>query len=202
MIGRHSDSEIDVTAPITPPAGIHSETFDTRETAQVAGVDVGKLQNWLTRGVILLAKEQNPGRGQSRKYTAYEVARIRLMRKIADSGVPLSTAFKLTDALKKAWEQVPGGHENYGRELHLTSWLLVLTETEWPTDRKQNLVRADNYVGVWLVDQKGKPEVDRALLPTLAALDDAPVIAINMGRMLHKTMLGLQRVVEKRGRTD
>ena len=133
---------------------VHSERFDTKEAATVAGVDLGKLQNWLTRGVIQLKGDLNPGRGQSRWYAPYEIARIRLMKKLADVGVPLSTAFKLTDALKKAWEQIPGGHELYGSEPQLKSWLLVLPAEAWPAGRKADIVRADDYAVVWLVDQQ------------------------------------------------
>ena len=167
---------------------IHTQRFDTKEVANVSGVDIGKLQNWLTRGVIQTESELNPGRGQSRAYSAYEVARIRLMKKLADTGVPLSTAFKLTSALKKAWEQVPGGHELYGSELAIQSWLLVLPAGEWPTGRKASTVQADDYVAVWLVDTKQVSDSPTGLRATLAALGDAAVVAINMGAFLKQTL--------------
>jgi DNA-binding transcriptional MerR regulator len=167
---------------------IHTQRFDTKEVARVSGVDIGKLQNWLTRGVIQTESELNPGRGQSRAYSAYEVARIRLMKKLADTGVPLSTAFKLTSALKKAWEQVPGGHELYGTELAIQSWLLVLSAAEWPTGRKASKVQADDYVAVWLVDTKQVPDSPTGLRATLAALGDAAVVVINLGAFLKETL--------------
>lgn len=177
---------------------IHSERFDTKEAASVAEVDFGKLQNWLTRGVIQLAGDLNPGRGQSREYAPYEVARIRLMKKLADVGVPLSTAFRLTDALKKAWEKVPGGHELYGNEPGLKSWLLVLPAKAWPVGRKASMVHADEYVAVWLVDQQRHPDNPTGMRATLAALDDAVVVVINMGTFLKETMSRLTRLVEDR----
>ena len=200
MTGRHSDSELgeQMTGQSASILQIHSELFDTNEAASVAGVDVGKLQNWLTRGVIQLKCEQNPGRGQSREYTPYEVARIRLMRKLADVGVPLSTAFKLTDALKKAWEQIPGGHELYGSELQLKSWLLVLPAAAWPAGLKASMVRADDYAAVWLVDQQRYPDDPKGLRATLASLDDAAVMLINMGAFLKQTLSRLARLVEDR----
>src|SRR5260370_22225548 len=159
MKGRHLETELGEQVsgqPATVPK-IHSQGFDTRETALVAGVDVGKLQNWLTRGAIQLKGEQNPGRGQSRKYAPYEVARIRLMKKLADVGVPLSTAFKLTEPLKKAWEAAPSGHELWGSQPQLKSWLLVLPAAAWPAGRKANIVRADDYAVAWLADQQKYP---------------------------------------------
>jgi len=167
---------------------IHTERFDTKEVASVSGVDIGKLQNWLTRGVIQTESELNPGRGQSRAYSAYEVARIRLMKKLADTGVPLSTAFKLTGALKKAWEQIPGGHELYGSEIELQSWLLVLSAAEWAAGRKTSMVRADDYIAVWLIDEKKVPDSPTGLRATLAALGDAAVVVINMGAFLKETL--------------
>lgn len=170
---------------------IHTLRFDTKEVARVSGVDIGKLQNWLTRGVIQTESELNPGRGQSRAYSAYEVARIRLMKKLADTGVPLSIAFKLTSALKKAWEQVPGGHELYGTEIAIQSWLLVLSAAEWPTGRQASMVQADDYVAVWLVDTKQVPGSPTGLRATLAALGDAAVVVINLGAFLKETLTPL-----------
>jgi DNA-binding transcriptional MerR regulator len=175
---------------------IHTLRFDTKDVARVSGVDIGKLQNWLTRGVIQTESELNPGRGQSRAYSAYEVARIRLMKKLADTGVPLSTAFKLTSALKKAWEQVPGGHELYGLEPAIQSWLLVLPAAEWPTGRKASMVQTDDYVAVWLVDTKQVPDSPAGLRATLAALGDAAVVVINMGAFLKETLSPLSALRE------
>jgi DNA-binding transcriptional MerR regulator len=198
MTADHSTSERGqqtMGQPASVPQ-IHSKRFDTKEAAAVAGIDVGKLQNWLTRELIQLKCELNPGRGQSREYTPYEIARIRLMIKLADVGVPLSTAFKLTDALKKAWEQVPGGHELYGSEPQLKSWLLVLPAAAWPAGRKASTAHADDYIAVWLVDQQKKPDDPRGLKAALVALSDAAVVVINMGAFLNVTMSRLARLLE------
>jgi len=177
---------------------IHAQRFDTREVATVAEVDIGKLQNWLTRGAIQLDGELNPGRGQSRQYAPYEVTRIRLMKKLADVGVPLSTAFKLSGALKNTWEQVPGGHELYGSELHLKSWLLVLPAAAWPSGRMASMVRADDYAVVWVVDDHRHPDSPRGLQVTLATLGDTALVVINMGAFLQETMSRLSQIVEGR----
>ncbi len=200
MPRQRSESGEQVTEQSTPVPQIHSERFDTKEVAGVAGLDVGKLQNWLTRGVIQLECELNPGRGQSREYAPYEIARIRLMKKFADVGVPLSTAFKLTGALKRAWEQVPGGHEAYGSEPHLKSWLLALPAAARPSGRQANIVRADDYLVVWLVDQEQHPDHPTGLKAMLAALGDTAVVVINMGAFLQETMSRLARLVEDRQR--
>src|SRR5215470_9525212 len=160
---EHSELRLQKKRESISSPQLHSEGFDTKEVARVTEIDVGKLQNWLTRGAIQLKSELNPGRGQSREYTAYEVARIRLMKKLSDVGVPLSTAFKLTAALKKSWEQVPGGHEAYGSKPHVKSWLLVLPSAEWPSGRKASIVRNDDYALVWLVDQQHATESPRGL---------------------------------------
>jgi hypothetical protein len=183
-----------------PVPAIHLERFDTREVASVVGVDFGKLQNWLTRGLIQLNTELNPGRGQSREYTAYEVARIRLMKKLADAGVPLSTAFKITGALKRRWEEIPGGHESYGSEPHLKSLLLVLSAAEWPVGYKASMVRTDDYVALWLVDERHNTDKPRGLRATLAALGDATVVVINMGAFLQETLFRLAQLLEVRRR--
>jgi DNA-binding transcriptional MerR regulator len=187
-----------VGAHAAPVPTIHLDHFDTREVASIVGVDFGKLQNWLTRGLIQLNTELNPGRGQSREYTAYEVARIRLMKKLADAGVPLSTAFKITGALKRRWEETPGGHESYGSEPHLKSLLLVLSAAEWPVGYKASMVRTDDYVALWLVDERHNTDKPRGLRATLAELRDATVVVINMGAFLQETLSRLAQLLEAR----
>ena len=177
---------------VTP--SIHSRSFRTLDAAAVVGISAGKLQNWLTRGAIQLEGTQNPGRGQSRDYSAYEVARIALMKKLSDCGVPLGTAFKITSVLKEGWERVVGGHEQYGTEPDLQSWIIVVQANDWPAGRKGSLVPADAHIAVWLVDQISKPDADRGLRETLLALKDVPAVIVNMGRALHDTITKLEAI--------
>jgi hypothetical protein len=187
-----------IDAAVAPAPAVHSELFDTRDVAAIAGLDFGKLQNWLTRGLIQLNTELNPGRGQSRQYAAYEVARIRLMKKLADAGVPLSTAFKITDALKRLWLKTPGGHESYGSESLLKSLLLVLLAADWPAGHRASIVRCDDYLAVWLVDEQRNADKPSGLRATLAALRDATVVVINMGAFLQETLSRLAQLSEAR----
>jgi hypothetical protein len=173
---------------------IHTRKFSTKDAAVAIGVSVGKLQNWLTRGAVQLEGTQNPGRGQSRNYTAYEVARIALMKKLSECGVPLETAFKITSAMKESWERVAGGHEQYGEELGLQSWLVVVLTRDWPSGRKGSIVRADAYTAVWTVDEIGKPDSETGLMATLLALGSAPAVVVNMGKVLHDTITELGKL--------
>jgi hypothetical protein len=172
---------------------IHFRQFSTKDAAAVVGVSVGKLQNWLTRGAVQLEGELNPGRGQSRTYTAYEIARIALMKKLSECGVPLETAFKITSKLKQSWKQVVGGHEQYGLEPSLESWLVVVHAVNWPPGRKGSLLRADGYVAAWIVDESRKPDAEQGLMATLLALGAAQAIVVNMGKVLHDTIAELGR---------
>jgi DNA-binding transcriptional MerR regulator len=178
---------------VATPA-IHFRSFSTREAAAVVGISVGKLQNWLTRGAIQLEGAQNPGRGQSRNYSAYEVARIALMKRLSEYGVPLETSFKITSALKSAWTEVAGGHEAYGTEPDLQSWLVVLLTSDWPAELKRSSVRANDHIAVWIVDQITKPDPSTGLTATLRALNSAPAIIVNMGKILHETVSKLEGV--------
>jgi DNA-binding transcriptional MerR regulator len=172
---------------------IHTRKFSTKDAARVVGISVGKLQNWLTRGAIQLEGEQNPGRGQSRSYSAYEIARIALMKKLSDCGVPLETAFKITAKLKDSWKQAPGGHEQYAKERSLQSWLVVVLAADWPPGQKGSLLRADTYVVDWIVDDSGKPDSEKGLMATLLALGATPSIVVNLGKVLDDTITALGR---------
>jgi hypothetical protein len=174
---------------------IHTREFSTKNAAAVVGISLGKIQNWLTRGAIQLEGEQNPGRGQSRNYTAYEIARISLMKKLSDCGLPLETSFKITAKLKDAWKQVVGGHEKYGGpEPSLQSWIVVVLASDWPSGWKGSLLRADGYVADWIVEEIGKPNSEKGLTATLLALRAAPAIVVNMGKVLHDTITELGRL--------
>lgn len=177
---------------VTP--SIHSRSFRTVDAAAVAGISVGKLQNWLTRGAIQLEAVQNPGRGQSRNYSAYQIARIALMKKLSDAGIPLTTSFKITSYLKASWTQVAGGHEQYGTEPDLQSWIIVVLAADWPAGRKGSLVRADAHLAVWIVDQISKPDAASGLRETLLALEGAPAIVLNMGKVLHDAITKLEKL--------
>ena len=172
---------------------IHFRKFGTKETASVVGISAGKLQNWLTRGAIQLEGEQNPGRGQYRNYTAYEIARIALMKKLSECGVPLETSFKITSAMKGIWERVLGGHELYGgAEPSLQSWLVVALTRDWPQELKRSIVQCDAHTAVWIIDQIDKPDSDTGLGATLLTLGATPAIVVNMGAVLNRTIAELE----------
>jgi hypothetical protein len=172
---------------------IHSRKFSTKDAALAVHISTGKLQNWLTHGVLQLEGAQHPGRGQSRTFSAYEIARIALMKKLAECGVPLETAFKITSAMKHAWEQLLGGHEVYGgpAEPGLHSWLVVVLTRDWPPERKGS-VQFDAHTALWVVDEIGKPDSENGLTATLLALGATPAIVVNMGRVLNDTLTELE----------
>jgi len=173
---------------------IHSRKFSTKDAAVVVGISLGKLQNWLTRGGIQLEGTQNPGRGQSRTYSAYEIARIAWMKKLSECGVPLDTAFKISSAMKEAWTQHVGGHERYAREPELQSWLVVAHTSDWPSDRKGSIVQFDAHTAAWIVDELDKPDSETGLVATLLALGAAPAVVVNMGKVLDDTITALGRL--------
>jgi hypothetical protein len=174
---------------------IHTREFSTKDAAAVAGISLGKLQNWLTRGILKLEGTQHPGRGQSRNYTAYEIARIALMERLCECGVPLETALKITLTMKDAWERAVGGHERYGRiEPGLQSWLIVVLTSDWPSERKGSIVQFDAHTTVWIVDEIGKPDSEKGLMAALLALGAAPAVVVNMGKVLDDTITALGRL--------
>ena len=195
---KHDETGELIGAEHSVVPAIHSRKFSTKDAAAATGISIATLQNWLTRGAVQLEGEQNPGRGQSRGYSAYEIARIALMKKLADCGVPLGTSFKITSKLKDAWKAVMGGHEQYGgTEPNLQSWIVVVLARDWPPGRKGSLLRADMYVADWIVDEIGKPAAETGLIATLLVLGATPAIVVNMGKVLHSTITELENICSK-----
>src|SRR5260370_42192096 len=103
-------------------SNVYEARFSSEEVMAVAGINDSTLQNWLARGQLNL-EQQNPGRGKPRRYTVYEVARIRFIKKLVDLAFPLTPAFKITAALKRLWQAGSCGHEEYADESVLAKLL-------------------------------------------------------------------------------
>jgi DNA-binding transcriptional MerR regulator len=184
-------------------ATVYEARFNSEEVMAVAGISDMTLQNWLARGRLNL-KQQNPGRGKPRQYTVYEVARIRFIKKLVDLAFPLAPAFKITAALERLWEATPGGHEAYAHEPNLASWLLVVEAQVWNTRRRSarfplshSAVPADGYFAIWATEIIGSPR-GASIRDAVNFFVDSAVIVVNMGVLLHQTVLLLERCLAER----
>ncbi len=178
-------------------SNVYEARFSSEEVMAVAGINDSTLQNWLARGQLNL-EQQNPGRGKPRQYTVYEVARIRFIKKLVDLAFPLTPAFKITAALKRLWQAVPGGHEAYADEVNLASWLFVAQAEAWDMRRRtvrfpldHSPVRADGYVAIWAMEHVGSP--NRGMRDAINFFGDAAVIVVNMGTLLKQTLSLLEQ---------
>jgi len=170
--------------------------FTSNQVLKMVGIPPQTLQNWLTLGVVdLESGHTHPGRGKVREYGAYEVARILCMKRLADMGVPLKPAFKITAGLLGLWKAAPGTHEGFADEPGLRSWLLVVPAAVWPTTWRRGVIRADDYVGVWVVD-KGNPGDRFGLSAALDAIkDDNASVVLNLGKFLKETFSRLDDAI-------
>ncbi len=182
---------------------VNDRLFNSDDAKVVAGINEVTLQNWLSRGRLKLG-QQNPGRGKSRQYTAYEVARIRFLKRFADLGLPLKPAFKITAALKKLWEATPGGHESYGREPNIVSWILIARAELWdrqvaigPFPLDHSPVKTDGYVAIWAAEIIGNTK--RSIREAINFFGGGPLIVVNMGVLLDETVAHLNRRLMDRG---
>lgn len=181
----------------------HNALFKSEEVIAVTGINQVTLQNWLARGRLKLA-QQNPGRGKPRQYTMYEVARVRFLKKFVDLGFPVAPAFKITAALKRLWEDCPGGHELYGREPKLASWLLVAEAEVWNRQRRvapfplsHSSGQTDRYVAVWATEIIGSHN-GKTIRDAINFFADGGVIVVNMGVLLDETVSRLRQCLAER----
>lgn len=185
------------------PLKVYRANYSSADALSVAGINDVTLQNWLARGHLNLG-QQNPGRGKARQFTAYEIARIRFVKKLVDLQFPLAPAFKITAAIKKLWESAPRGHEVYASEPNLRSWLLVVASTEWKTRQRgvrfpldYSSIPADDYVAIWAVEIIGGSG-KHSMQDALQFFEDSPVIVINMALLLQQTLLQLEKLLLER----
>jgi DNA-binding transcriptional MerR regulator len=186
----------------TAAPSCYSAHFSSDDVLEVVGINDATLQNWLARGRLNLER-QNPGRGKPRQYTVYEVARIHFIKKLVDLGFPLAPAFKITAALKKLWEAVPGGHEEYAREPNLESWLLVVPAEAWKTHvdttrrLSRSVVQAEGYIALWAVEIIGSSRTG-GIRDAINHFADTALIIVNMGVLLHQTVSRLEQRLDQR----
>ena len=72
----------------------------------VPGLDVGKLQAWLTRGHITLA-EHSPGSGRPRLWSALEVIQIAAMSELTRMMIPIGFAAKIAGRIRELVAEMP-----------------------------------------------------------------------------------------------
>jgi DNA-binding transcriptional MerR regulator len=70
------------------------------EVLQVTGLKAPVLQTWVNRGAIRLS-EQNPGIGRRRLYSALDVVKLAIMRRMADLSIDLSVSKEIAEAAVK-----------------------------------------------------------------------------------------------------
>lgn len=71
--------------------------FTQPEVLKVTRLKPSVLQTWMNRGAIALT-DQNPGTGRRRLYSACDVVKLAIMRRMADLSVDLSISKKIAEA--------------------------------------------------------------------------------------------------------
>ena len=80
------------------PKSLAEPEFDQPILLEVTGVDRLRLQNWVSRGHLILS-EQHPGRGRSRLYSRIDACKVAVLRWLGDFGIGIERAGVLADAL-------------------------------------------------------------------------------------------------------
>ncbi|MBA9071478.1 DNA-binding transcriptional MerR regulator [Methylobacterium sp. RAS18] len=105
------------------PHDLLTPRFSQPSVLQITRLKPSVLQTWVNRGAIELA-DQNPGYGKRRLYSALDVVKLGLMRRISDLRMELSIA-----------REIAGEAERLLRERGTVPWNLYLSFN--PTDATQ-----------------------------------------------------------------
>jgi MerR HTH family regulatory protein len=192
---RAVDSDV-LSDPYSDHYVAQAAIYHGPEVIKAVGISWDTLQHWLARDVHkdLKLTQQNPGRGKSRDYTAYEVARLRFAKKLLDLNLPLLPAFKITGAVKKLWESVPGGMEANP----FTNWLFIVRAEECPALKPPHgrfpiaatSVRAGDFSAIWAIENKPVGEA-------LKFFGGSAVVAVNMTALLTETYSILAKLLSE-----
>lgn len=74
--------------------------FTQGDVLEITRVRKELLQTWMNRGVIALG-EQNPGSGRRRLYSALDIVKLGLLRRVADLGLELGLGRELADEAER-----------------------------------------------------------------------------------------------------
>src|SRR6516225_1086872 len=107
------------------PTNFAADTLvSSAELAQVIGIDLDSVNNWLRRGII--SRSPIGGRQlRSRLFSMTEVYRAAFIADLVKLGIPPSIA---ADAVAELWKQWDGKQPSDGRRLY---GVLVPTEGNW-----------------------------------------------------------------------
>lgn len=83
---------------------VTKSTFDSSYVVRFLGITESALHAWIARGVVQLP-QGTPGTGRAREYSDVDIARLTLMKALADEGIDLALAFKLTEITETVWGQ-------------------------------------------------------------------------------------------------
>ncbi|OJH18281.1 hypothetical protein BLX88_13990, partial [Bacillus obstructivus] len=74
--------------------------FTQGDVLEITRLKKELLQTWMNRGVIALG-EQNPGSGRRRLYSALDIVKLGLLRRVADLGLELGLGRELADEAER-----------------------------------------------------------------------------------------------------
>lgn len=94
---------------------LQTPQFTQPEVLKVTRLKPAVLQTWVNRNAIELA-EQNPGTGRRRLYSALDVVKLALMRRVADLQMDLSVAREIANEA----ERMLTANQSVSWDLHIT----------------------------------------------------------------------------------
>jgi hypothetical protein len=173
--------------------------LNTAETSRVAGSATAEIDRLLTRGDIRLGADEvgapAPGRGRSRMFTVFQVAQIRLTKRLMTPN-SLAVASKIAEAARKFWEQ-PGGTES---EEGYSRWLILAPIEGWKDDFWAKRVQVIHGVGVALVMHRDQaPSARDGRNAAIAAIEpDFPVMTLNLDKFIQSTLAEIKSIIQER----
>ncbi len=90
--------------------------YSMGDVLEVTGLTKAQLLNWLSRNLVVLSTEHNPGHGRRRLYTGRDVLMICVAQKLSEIGLPIILVQNLSKSVAQRAEQLTtasGGLRGY-----------------------------------------------------------------------------------------
>jgi MerR HTH family regulatory protein len=138
--------------------------------AEIVGVDVETIDNWIRRGVI--ARAPIGGRQlRNRLFSVEEVYRTALINELVTLGIPPSSASEAVDALWRQWggKEAPGGRKLYALVVpNGDKWIASLC---WRKVSGGPFYKLDKSMGRKSIEEMELPKQAFAMIPISGIFD-------------------------------
>lgn len=176
--------------------------FNIQETAALLGVTESTLNQRCARGNVRFGGGEKPGRGVARLFSPAQVADLSLANVLMEIGLPISSAFAISEAVRKFWEKGSWSADS-GSAHRFSRWLVIAPLARWSEEWLSRVQQVED-IGVTLsMYDLQNPEAKFGFNAARAAAGPMYMV-VNIDTVLQQILVRMEQAVRSRyeGRRD